>query len=393
MCRHCNSPLLLHDRYRVKRQIGEGGFGKTYLVEDTLNVRLGQPETQKVLKVLLNQSPIAAKLFQREAKVLRQLRHPGIPRVEEECFQFRPGSGSETLHCLVMEFIEGVDLNSWVNSRSKLRRTVTQAQAIAWLKQLVDILGVLHNNSVQQCFHRDIKPSNIICRPNGQLVLIDFGAVREVTPTMLVKVGGGQALTGICSPGYAPPEQIDGRPLPQSDFFALGRTLVHLLTSKHPLELDVDLYTGELRWRDQAPSISPSLADLIDHLMAPTAGRRPSNTDAIWQHLDAIEQGHDLQDYPQQHDHEQETALLPQRFRLKKLRWALAIPGVAIALSVGVAGWQWGAMRMATAYHERGMTHQIAKELYLAQVDLERRSPSDLTTPKPTSTWGATMSS
>jgi tetratricopeptide (TPR) repeat protein/predicted Ser/Thr protein kinase len=371
VCRHCNSPLLLHDRYRVKRQIGEGGFGKTYLVEDTLNVRLGKPETQKVLKVLLNQSPIAAKLFQREAKVLRQLRHPGIPRVEEECFQFR-SAGTETLHCLVMEFIEGVDLNSWVNSRSKLRRAVTQAQAIAWLKQLVDILGVLHNNSVQQCFHRDIKPSNIICRPNGQLVLIDFGAVREVTPTMLVKVGGGQALTGICSPGYAPPEQIDGRPLPQSDFFALGRTLVHLLTSKHPLELDVDLYTGELRWRDQAPPISPSLADLIDHLMAPTVGKRPPNTDAIWQRLDAIEQGHDLQDYPQQHDHEQETALLPQRSRLKKLRWALTIPGVAIALSVGVAGWQWGAMRMATVYHERGITHQIAKELYLAQVDLER---------------------
>ncbi|NJO49495.1 MAG: protein kinase [Leptolyngbyaceae cyanobacterium RM2_2_4] len=131
VCRHCNSLLLLHDRYRVKRQIGEGGFGKTYLVEDTLNVRLGKPETQKVLKVLLNQSPIAAKLFQREAKVLRQLRHPGIPRVEEECFQFRPGSGTEMLHCLVMEFIEGVDLNSWVNSRSKLRRAVTQAQAIA----------------------------------------------------------------------------------------------------------------------------------------------------------------------------------------------------------------------------------------------------------------------
>ncbi|NJO49496.1 MAG: hypothetical protein HC840_08670 [Leptolyngbyaceae cyanobacterium RM2_2_4] len=252
---------------------------------------------------------------------------------------------------------------------------------------------MLHNNSVQQCFHRDIKPSNIICRPNGQLVLIDFGAVREVTPTMLVKVGGGQALTGICSPGYAPPEQIDGRPLPQSDFFALGRTLVHLLTSKHPLELDVDLYTGELRWRDQAPSIRAPLADLIDHLMSPVVGRRPPNTDAIWQRLDAIEHGYDLQDYPQQQDHEQETALLPQRSRLEKLRWALAVPGVAIALSVGVAGWQWGAMRMATAYHERGITHQIAKELYLAQVDLERRSPSNLTTPKPTSTWGATMSS
>ncbi|MBD1997455.1 tetratricopeptide repeat protein [Leptolyngbya sp. FACHB-541] len=373
VCRHCNSTLLLQNRYRVKRQVGEGGFGKTYLIEDTLNIKAGKTETQKVLKVLLNQSPIAAKLFQREAKVLRQLRHPGIPKVEEESFQFRLGAGAETLHCLVMEFIEGVDLNSWANSRGKLRRPVTQAQAIAWLKQLVDILGVLHNNSVQQCFHRDIKPSNIICRPNGQLVLIDFGAVREVTPTMLVKVGGGQALTGICSPGYAPPEQIDGRPLPQSDFFALGRTLVHLLTGKHPLELDADLYTGELRWRDQAPSISTPLADLIDHLMAPTVGKRPPNTDAIWQRLDAIEQGYDLQDYPQKQDHEQETALLPpKRAGLKKLRLALAVPGVAIALGLGGVTWQWGAMRMATVYHERGITHQIAEELYLAQVELER---------------------
>lgn len=265
ICPHCQSAVVLKNRYRPIKLLGEGGFGKTYLVEDSVS------GDRQVLKLLLKTIPIAVKLFQREAKVLSQLDHPGIPKVWGETFTFRSGFSIHPLHCLVMEFIEGLDLQSWLRTSES---PIDLETTIAMFKQLLEILNVLHHNPIYPCFHRDIKPANIMRRPNGQLVLIDFGAVREVTSTLLLKVGAGQALTGICSPGYAPPEQIEGKPLPQSDFFALGRTLVHLLTGKHPLELENDPNTGLLCWREAAPAMPDSFADLIDALMAPAVGLR-----------------------------------------------------------------------------------------------------------------------
>ncbi|MCA1993333.1 MAG: tetratricopeptide repeat protein [Coleofasciculus sp. S288] len=369
VCVHCDSQLLLQKRYRVKKQLGEGGFGKTYLVEDALATTGGKSGRLKVLKVLLKNIPVAVKLFQREAKVLSQLQNPGIPRVEGECFKFRPAYSIEPLYCLVMEFIEGCDLHSWLKSRGNPPRPISQKIAIAWLHQLIDILSVLHNNPAQQCFHRDIKPANIMRRPNGQLVLIDFGAVREVTPTLLVKAGAGQALTGICSPGYAPPEQIEGKSLPQSDFFALGRTMVHLLTGKHPLSLSVDVYTGQLLWRSHAPAITEPFADFIDDLMAPLPGKRPPNTHAIKQRLEAIEQGLIIQPCdPTIETIGSQTEIFPKK-RQKQIVYPLS---VAVTLLLGFIGFRWGTSQIAIAYHERGITHQIANELYLAQVDFQR---------------------
>ena len=238
-CPHCESPLLLKNRYGVTRILGKGGFGKTYEVSDIQSQ--GKADSRKVLKVLINNHPDAIRLFQREAAVLQKLQHPGIPNVEE-IFKLWPEDSIDPLHCIVMEYIDGCDLQSWLAAKGD--RPMAPEQAIAWLKQLVNILSVLHQNPQEQYFHRDIKPANIMLRPNGNLVLIDFGAVREVTDTLLYKVGKGRSLTGINSPGYAPPEQMNCKPLLQSDFFALGRTMVHLLTGKHPLDLEADPQTG-----------------------------------------------------------------------------------------------------------------------------------------------------
>ncbi|GAB4204624.1 MAG: hypothetical protein Fur006_59960 [Coleofasciculaceae cyanobacterium] len=416
ICCHCGSQLLLQQRYRVKKQLGAGGFGKTYLVEDTLTASEGKPGTRKVLKVLLKNIPITIKLFQREAKVLSQLRHPGIPRVDGGCFRFRPALSVEPLHCLVMEYIHGADLQSWLKSRGNPPRPIGQKQAIAWLHQLVDILNELHHNSIQQCFHRDIKPANIMLRPNGQLVLIDFGAVREITPTLLVKAGAGQLLTGICSPGYAPPEQMEGRPLPQSDFFALGRTMVHLLTGKHPLHLAVDAQTGNLLWRKHAPTVTEAFAELIDDLMAPLPGQRPPHTNTIKQRLEAIAQGkkarvgegesgrkakipvlspvsssqstvlHRRKQSPvniplklrpvtpsPSVEDVQKTAVPQREPNFKKRVREIVFPwGFVLAALLGVVGFRWGTAQMAIAYHERGVTHQVANQLYLAQVDFKQ---------------------
>ncbi|WP_366558359.1 serine/threonine-protein kinase [Okeania sp. SIO3B5] len=269
--------MLLQNRYRVIKPLGGGGFGKTYLVDDR--------GVEKVLKVLLKSHPKAISLFQQEAQVLISLRNPGIPRIEEDgYFTFFPENSDEPIHCLVMEFIGGANLQDWMKSRR--HRPINQTQAVDWLTQLSEILERVHQ---QNYFHRDIKPHNIMRRPNGQLVLIDFGTVREVSETYLVKVGQGQNVTGIVSPGYTAPEQTNGKAVPQSDFFALGRTFVYLLTGKPPTAFAENPRSGKLQWRKSAPHISKKLADIVDYLMAPFPGNRPQTPAMILQCIAEID--------------------------------------------------------------------------------------------------------
>jgi WD40 repeat protein len=261
--------LILRDRYRVLKQLGEGGFCRTFEVDAR--------GSRKVLKVLnverLRNSEFKQKaisLFQQEAAVLSRLNHPGIPKVEPNGYFTWTIGTQEPLPCLVMEKIEGQNLREWRSSRGNQR--LAQEQAIAWLKQLLEILAQIHR---QKLIHRDIKPENIMLRPNGQLVLIDFGAVREVTDTYLKKQRENETGTAIYSAGYTPPEQYEGRAVPQSDIFALGRTFVYLLTGKSPTEF-YSLQTGKLNWRESAPHLSDKFADLIDDLMALSPGGRPA---------------------------------------------------------------------------------------------------------------------
>jgi serine/threonine protein kinase len=271
-CQDCGSELLLAGRYQVTNLLGKGGFAKTYEVWDG--------STSKVLKVLLFESPKAVELFQQEARVLSRLNYPGIPKIDSTgYFLFYPRNSRQPLHCLVMEKIAGLNLEDWMQQRAF--QPISEALAINWLRQLTLILDQVHR---QQFFHRDIKPANIMLQPDGQLALIDFGSVREMTGTVI----RGESMTQIVSAGYTPAEQIQGHAVPQSDFFALGRTFVFLLTGQEPPELPINLDTGQLIWRDQA-KISTGLADLIDDLMAFFPKSRPQNSQIILQHLDNIE--------------------------------------------------------------------------------------------------------
>ncbi|MEG4809466.1 serine/threonine-protein kinase [Microcoleus sp. F8-D3] len=274
-CIHCGSELLLQGRYRIVAPLGGGGFGRTFEVDDN--------GSRKVLKVLLKEHPKAVELFKQEADVLVRLRHPGIPKVDRDgYFTFSPAHTTESFHCLVMEKIAGANLQDWLKHRG---RPITQEQAVNWLKQLSEILDQVHRLNY---FHRDIKPHNIMCKPNGQLVLIDFGTAREVSATYFAKVGQGQNVTGIVSPGYTPPEQTNGKAVPQSDFFALGRTFVYLLTGKPPTAFPENPRTGRLMWRKGAPQVSDAVANVIDYLMAPFPGNRPQSPQMVLQCLEEI---------------------------------------------------------------------------------------------------------
>nr|WP_228042466.1 serine/threonine-protein kinase [Tychonema sp. LEGE 07196] len=274
-CIHCGSELLLQGRYRLVAPLGSGGFGRTFEVDDN--------GTRKVIKVLLKEHPKAVELFKQEADVLVRLRHPGIPKVDRDgYFTFSPAHSTESFHCLVMEKIAGANLQDWLKHRG---RPISEQQALNWLKQLSEILDQVHRLNY---FHRDIKPHNIMCKPNGQLVLIDFGTAREVSATYFAKVGQGQNVTGIVSPGYTPPEQTNGKAVPQSDFFALGRTFVYLLTGKPPTAFPENPRTGRLMWRKGAPQVSDPLANVIDYLMAPFPGNRPQSPQMVLQCLEEI---------------------------------------------------------------------------------------------------------
>ncbi|MBD2088753.1 serine/threonine protein kinase [Microcoleus sp. FACHB-1515] len=283
-CQSCGAELLLQNRYRVVRLISDrSGFGRVYDAIDLQN--RAQPKILKILKEVHSTNPKAVELFRQEAIVLSQLHHPGIPAIEPDgYFQVHLPDLPDPLHCLVMEKIDGPNLREWMQQQGN--NPIGEKQALNWLMQLTEVLHQVHQKNY---FHRDIKPENIMLRSNGQLVLVDFGAAREMTYTYLAQLGGGSSgVTRISSAGYTPPEQEQGQAVPQSDFYALGRTFIYLLTGRQPSDQAVyDSLHNQFHWREHAPHLSPQWADLIDRLSAPKAVDRPNNTQEI---LDALVQ-------------------------------------------------------------------------------------------------------
>lgn len=251
----------------------KSGFGNIYEAFEH-NV----PKLLKVLKQECSSNPKAVNLFRQEALILSQLSHPGVPAVEADgYFQYFPHDRQEPLHCLVMEKIDGLNLREWM--RQQGHNPISENLALNWLKQLVEVLHLVHQKNY---FHRDIKPENIMLRSTGQIVLVDFGTVREMTLTYLEQVGKTGGITRISSVGYTPPEQDKGQAVPQSDFYALGCTLIYLLTGSQPTDIGMyDYFNNELTWRKYAPNLSPAFADFIDRLVANRVCDRPQNTQEI----------------------------------------------------------------------------------------------------------------
>ncbi|MDZ8066236.1 MAG: protein kinase [Nostoc sp. DedQUE08] len=288
--------MLINDRIRLVKPLraltnDPYNYIEVFEVDDA-GTQWNPVRKQRVMKVLKWNSPKLVELIERESLCLQKIRHSGIPRSTiDDFFTFVPSNNSLTLHCLVMDKIEGQNLERWLESNSP----ISQSLSLEWLQHLVDILDTVHRSNF---FHRDIKPSNIILKPSGQLALIDFGAARQVTDTYLAKVsgsggtstgrGGRYEITAISTPLYSPLEQVNGKAVPQSDFYALGRTFVYLTTATQLIDLPTDKKTGNLVWRDKAPQIDKPLADFIDELMASLPGQRPQTTEVILQRLEKL---------------------------------------------------------------------------------------------------------
>ncbi|MCC5601881.1 protein kinase domain-containing protein [Nostoc favosum] len=295
-CLSCGTLLLINDRIRLVkplRPLTDDPFNYFEVFEvDDAGTRWNPVRKQRVIKVLKWKSPKLVKLIEQESLTLQLIQHPNIPESTlDDFFTFVPKNSPLTLRCLVMDKFEGQNLEQWIEFNGK----ISQSLALEWLKQLVEILDTVHRSNF---FHRDIKPSNIVLQPSGQLALVDFGTARRVTDTYLAKVSGSGGtsagregiyeITSVITPCYTPIEQINGRAVPQSDFFSLGCTFVNLVTATPLSNLPTEEKTGNLIWRKDAPQIDKPFADFIDELMAPLPGQRPQTTEVILQRLENL---------------------------------------------------------------------------------------------------------
>ncbi|HMG76726.1 MAG TPA: serine/threonine-protein kinase, partial [Pyrinomonadaceae bacterium] len=207
---------ILQDRYRIIRQLGKGGMGAVYeAIDQRLDAVVALKETFSVDERLRRQ-------FEQEARLLAQLHHPALPRVSD---YFTEGGRA----FLVMQFISGADLAEIISQQPG---PFPRHQVIAWADQLLDALVYLHTRD-RQIIHRDIKPHNLKVTANGQIALLDFGLAKAQT----TDVSGSNSSTSIFgyTRRYSPLEQIqDQGTTPQSDIYALGATLYHLLTGVKP---------------------------------------------------------------------------------------------------------------------------------------------------------------
>ena len=207
---------ILQARYRIVRQLGQGGMGAVY---EAIDERL---DTVVALKETLFTEEKLRKQFEREARLLARLHHQALPRVSDH---FTEGDGQ----FLVMQYIAGEDLAAMLAQQSG---PFPEEEVVRWADQLCDALDYLHTQD-PQIIHRDIKPQNLKLTTRGQIVLLDFGLAKGSAGPMTA-VTTSASIYGY-TPNYAPLEQIQGKGTdPRSDIYALGATLFHLLTNLKP---------------------------------------------------------------------------------------------------------------------------------------------------------------
>ncbi|MGJ5673864.1 MAG: protein kinase domain-containing protein [Nostochopsis sp.] len=246
---------LLNNRYQVIQTLGGGGFGETFLAEDTQ-----MPSRRRcVIKQLkpIQDNPQVYQLvqqrFQREAAILEELGDGSdqIPRL----YAYFSENGQ---FYLVQEYIQGQTLTAKMQQQGLMGESTVKEI----LTSILPVLDYVHSKGI---VHRDIKPDNILIRyADSKPILIDFGAVKETVGTVMTPSGNSTRSIVIGTPGFMPSEQTIGRPMFASDIYSLGLTAIYLLTGKIPQELGTDPATGGVFWRQHALNITPTFAAILD---------------------------------------------------------------------------------------------------------------------------------
>ena len=270
---------IIGGRYAILRQLGAGGWGKTYLAEDLQ--RLG---SHCVIKQLINthHNPgilkKAQELFEREGKTLIQLgNHPQIP------FLFAYFEENNEFY-LIEEYIEGESFAQELESKGQLDENLV----IDFLMDTLIILKYVHGNGI---IHRDLKPDNIMRRQSDQkFVLIDFGGVKEVFNNNCLNQPSPNLLTQISTTGYTPQEQVNGYPEFNSDIYALGMTAIRALTGVEPRDLERNRKNKSVNWKESRIKVSSRLSNVIDKMIQENSEDRYQRVEEVLSDLSATEQ-------------------------------------------------------------------------------------------------------
>jgi serine/threonine protein kinase len=247
---------VLHNRYQLKQKLGDNPMHQTWLAID--KAAKDVESSRVVVKLLVLGSNVQwddLKLFEREAQVLRQLDHPRIPKYRDYF-----ADDQMLWFGLVEEFVPGESLKELM----AWGRRFAEPEARKIAEDILEILIYLHglNPSI---LHRDIKPSNLILDKEGQVYLVDFGAVQDRA------AAEGATFTVVGTYGYAPLEQFGGRATPASDLYALGATLIHLLTGIAPADLPTR--NSRLQFAEFA-KLNPGFVRWLEQLTEPDRERR-----------------------------------------------------------------------------------------------------------------------
>ena len=255
-CIHCGQPLNVQQKirhYQVLRTLGQGGMGTTYLAWDERGKVAPHPQLLVLKQMNTDMAKIskAQELFEREANTLRSLNHPGIPKY----YDFFVEAGKKYL---AMELVHGKDLEKLIYQNGP----VLPKQAITWMIQTCNILDYLHSHQ-PPLIHRDIKPTNLMVRnADNRIVVLDFGAVKEIGTIPGTRIG---------AEGYCAPEQGRGQPLTQSDLYAVGPTLIFLLSGENPFKF-YRRRGGGHRFRfdlSSVPTFTDQLKKVIERVTEP----------------------------------------------------------------------------------------------------------------------------
>ncbi|MBV8884067.1 MAG: protein kinase [Chroococcidiopsidaceae cyanobacterium CP_BM_RX_35] len=262
-CIHCGQPISVQRtirQYQVLRTLGQGGMGTTFLAWEQAGANLQRKPRLVVLKEMnadMAKIAKAQELFEREARILKSLHHPGIP----EYYDFFVEVGKKYL---AMQLVHGQDLEKRILSLGP----VTPSQAISWMIQTCEVLDYIHRQQ-PPLIHRDIKPANLMARTaDNSIVVLDFGAVKEIGTIPGTRIG---------AEGYCAPEQERGQPLTQSDLYAIGPSLIFLLTGESPFNFYRPQNRGYRFQINKIPTITPRLRTVIDRVTEPIPSARYSN--------------------------------------------------------------------------------------------------------------------
>jgi ABC-type branched-subunit amino acid transport system substrate-binding protein/serine/threonine protein kinase len=335
-CQECGMPLILDSRYLPIQQLRKGGFGNVYLAYDRRTPTLKRciiKQLQFNPRFNSDQIATATTLFHREAEVLETLgEHPRIPRFYAFLEMESPANGDKEQYdaqkfCyLVQEYIEGQDLQLELHQKERL----SLPEMTEVLQQILEILEFIHSKGV---IHRDIKPSNIVRDRQGQLHLIDFGAVKQIISTA-TQLPAPATHTGICTPEYAPMEQRQCSAIyPSSDLYALGVTCLHLVTGEHPPNL-FDYHSHAWNWSEIPIPEQTVVRSTLERMLQEAPLYRFTSATAA---LSALSRAHQsrvetMPPLPTQ----LAVDTVPQRFVPKLPGWKWAGGGVATVVASGL---------------------------------------------------------